>query len=101
LVCHAFNADFDGDQMAVHLPLSVEAQAEARVLMLSRHNILSPAPGKPLATPTQDLVIGIYYLTSALDEDLESVVPGKDTPLRLFGSSHHVPPATPRGRPGV
>ena len=63
LVCHAFNADFDGDQMAVHVPLSVEAQAEARILMLSAHNILSPANGRPLATPSQDMVIGLYYLT--------------------------------------
>ena len=63
LVCHAFNADFDGDQMAVHLPLSAEAQAEARILMLSSNNILSPAPGRPLATPTQDMVLGIYFLT--------------------------------------
>jgi DNA-directed RNA polymerase subunit beta' len=63
LVCHAFNADFDGDQMAVHLPLSAEAQAEARVLMLSSNNILSPAHGRPLATPTQDMVLGSYYLT--------------------------------------
>jgi DNA-directed RNA polymerase subunit beta' len=64
LVCTAFNADFDGDQMAVHLPLSVEAQAEARILMLSVNNIKSPAHGRPLATPTQDMVIGVYYLTS-------------------------------------
>jgi DNA-directed RNA polymerase subunit beta' len=63
LVCHAFNADFDGDQMAVHLPLSAEAQAEARVLMLSANNILSPAHGAPLATPTQDMILGTYYLT--------------------------------------
>ena len=63
LVCHAFNADFDGDQMAVHVPLSAEAQAEARILMLSANNILSPAHGAPLATPTQDMVLGIYYLT--------------------------------------
>jgi DNA-directed RNA polymerase subunit beta' len=63
LVCHAFNADFDGDQMAVHVPLSAEAQAEARILMLSSNNILSPAHGSPLATPTQDMVLGIYYLT--------------------------------------
>jgi DNA-directed RNA polymerase subunit beta' len=63
LVCHAFNADFDGDQMAVHLPLSAEAQAEARVLMLSSNNILSPASGRPLATPTQDMVLGAYFLT--------------------------------------
>jgi DNA-directed RNA polymerase subunit beta' len=63
LVCHAFNADFDGDQMAVHLPLSAEAQAEARILMLSANNILSPADGRPLVTPTQDMVFGAYYLT--------------------------------------
>ena len=63
LVCTAFNADFDGDQMAVHVPLSIEAQVEARVLMMSVNNILSPASGKPIATPTQDMVLGIYYLT--------------------------------------
>ena len=63
LVCHAFNADFDGDQMAVHVPLSAEAQAEARILMLSSNNILSPAHGRPLATPTQDMVLGLYFLT--------------------------------------
>ncbi len=67
LVCAAFNADFDGDQMAVHIPLSVEAQAEARVLMLSAHNVLSPAHGRPLVTPTQDMVIGVYYLTESDD----------------------------------
>ncbi|OGP30254.1 MAG: DNA-directed RNA polymerase subunit beta' [Deltaproteobacteria bacterium GWC2_42_11] len=63
LVCTAFNADFDGDQMAVHVPLSVEAQAEARVLMMSTNNILSPAHGKPIIIPTQDIVLGLYYLT--------------------------------------
>ncbi len=63
LVCTAFNADFDGDQMAVHLPLSAEAQAEARTLMLSAHNLLSPATGRPITVPTQDMVFGIYYLT--------------------------------------
>ena len=63
LVCTAFNADFDGDQMAVHLPLSAEAQAEARVLMLATNNILSPATGRPIASPTQDMVLGIYWLT--------------------------------------
>jgi DNA-directed RNA polymerase subunit beta' len=63
LVCTAFNADFDGDQMAVHVPLSIEAQVEARVLMMSVNNVLSPASGKPIATPTQDMVLGIYYLT--------------------------------------
>ena len=65
LVCTAFNADFDGDQMAVHLPLSAEAQAEARVLMLSANNILSPASGRPIVTPSQDLIIGGYYLTES------------------------------------
>ena len=67
LVCTAFNADFDGDQMAVHVPLSAEAQAEARILMLSTNNILSPAHGRPIAVPTQDMVLGIYYLTIAND----------------------------------
>ncbi len=65
LVCTAFNADFDGDQMAVHLPLSAEAQAEARILMLSSNNILKPADGKPVTMPTQDMVIGIYHLTAS------------------------------------
>ncbi|MCK4762088.1 MAG: DNA-directed RNA polymerase subunit beta' [Candidatus Aminicenantes bacterium] len=63
LVCPAFNADFDGDQMAVHIPLSLEAQAEAKILMLSTNNILNPANGRPLAVPTQDMVLGFYYLT--------------------------------------
>ena len=63
LVCTAFNADFDGDQMAVHVPLSVEAQMEARVLMMSTNNILSPANGKPIINPTQDIVLGLYYMT--------------------------------------
>jgi DNA-directed RNA polymerase subunit beta' len=63
LVCTAFNADFDGDQMAVHVPLSVEAQMEARVLMMSTNNILSPAFGKPIINPTQDIVLGLYYMT--------------------------------------
>jgi DNA-directed RNA polymerase subunit beta' len=74
LVCHAFNADFDGDQMAVHLPLSAEAQAEARILMLSSNNILSPAHGAPLATPTQDMILGAYYLTYGPEaEDLAKI----------------------------
>lgn len=63
LVCAAFNADFDGDQMAVHVPLSIEAQTEARMLMLSANNVLLPATGKPCITPTQDMILGIYYLT--------------------------------------
>jgi DNA-directed RNA polymerase subunit beta' len=67
LVCTAFNADFDGDQMAIHVPLSAEAQAEARVLMLSANNILSPQSGRPIVTPTQDMVIGGYYLTEHVE----------------------------------
>ena len=72
MVCTAFNADFDGDQMAVHVPLSLEAQAEARLLMLSANNLLSPASGRPVVTPTQDIVLGIYYLT-----DMRSGVRGE------------------------
>ena len=64
LVCPAFNADFDGDQMAVHIPLSLESQAEARLLMLASNNILSPATGRPIVTPSQDMVLGCYYLTA-------------------------------------
>ena len=63
LACTAFNADFDGDQMAVHVPLSAEAQAEARMLMLASNNLLKPSDGKPVAVPSQDMVIGSYYLT--------------------------------------
>ncbi len=86
LVCHAFNADFDGDQMAVHLPLSAEAQAEARVLMLSSNNILSPAHGSPLATPTQDMVLGTYYLTYGPSaEELAAIDPENyDGRVRTF-----------------
>ena len=70
LVCAAFNADFDGDQMAVHIPLSLEAQLEARVLMMSTNNILSPSNGKPIIVPSQDIVLGIYYLSqSSLEKD--------------------------------
>ena len=84
LVCTAFNADFDGDQMAVHLPLSSEAQAEARVLMLSANNVLSPAHGRPLVTPTQDMVIGCFYLSE--------FVPNEDpaTPVPTFRQIHAV-----------
>ena len=78
LVCTAFNADFDGDQMAVHVPLSAEAQAEARVLMLSTNNILSPANGRPITSPTQDMVLGLYSLTR---DDSAGVGAG-----RAFGS---------------
>jgi DNA-directed RNA polymerase subunit beta' len=90
LVCHAFNADFDGDQMAVHLPLSAEAQAEARILMLSSNNILSPASGRPLATPTQDMVLGIYYLTYS-DKDLEKMEASQlDPHPRRFDSADEI-----------
>jgi DNA-directed RNA polymerase subunit beta' len=90
LVCHAFNADFDGDQMAVHLPLSAEAQAEARVLMLSSNNILSPAHGRPLATPSKDMVLGGYYLTYA-DIDLTTAEAEKLDPRpRRFQSEEEV-----------
>ncbi|MEX1908850.1 DNA-directed RNA polymerase subunit beta' [Janibacter sp. Y6] len=80
LVCTAFNADFDGDQMAVHLPLSAEAQAEARILMLSSNNILKPADGRPVTMPTQDMIIGLFHLTSAL------AVEDEEAPLRSFAT---------------
>ncbi len=70
LVCTAFNADFDGDQMAVHVPLSIEAQTEARMLMLATNNILAPATGKPIITPSQDMVLGMYYLTIIKNPDM-------------------------------
>ena len=79
LVCTGFNADFDGDQMAVHLPLSVEAQAEAHVLMLSTHNIFSPANGKPIISPSQDIVMGIYFIT--LEPTTDEPVDPKTLPL--------------------
>ncbi len=68
LVCEAFNADFDGDQMAVHVPLSAEAQAEAKILMLSTNNVLSPASGNPIVSPSQDMVIGLYYITECYED---------------------------------
>lgn len=74
LVCTAFNADFDGDQMAVHVPLSIEAQTEARMLMLATNNILAPATGKPIITPSQDMVLGMYYLT--ILKDIEAPIKG-------------------------
>jgi DNA-directed RNA polymerase subunit beta' len=73
LVCPAFNADFDGDQMAVHVPLSLESQAEARLLMLASHNILSPATGRPIVAPSQDMVLGCYYLTAENPAALKGV----------------------------
>ena len=87
LVCTAFNADFDGDQMAVHIPLSMEAQLEAQVLMLSANNILSPANGAPLAVPTQDMVLGIYYLTKERLGTPERPVRGEG---RLFADAEEV-----------
>jgi DNA-directed RNA polymerase subunit beta' len=84
LVCAAFNADFDGDQMAVHLPLSFEAQLEARVLMLASNNILLPSNGRPVASPSQDMVIGCYYLTKAplAVQDAEDALRGARTKER-------------------
>ena len=79
LVCAAFNADFDGDQMAVHIPLSLEAQLEARVLMMSTNNILSPSNGKPIIVPSQDIVLGIYYLSQADDKN-------EDNPKGIFSN---------------
>ena len=88
LVCAAFNADFDGDQMAVHVPLSPKAQVEAQVLMLSSHNILSPAHGKPLTVPSQDLVLGLYYLTRRKEgcKGEGRVFPGFDEVLLAHGA---------------
>ena len=84
LVCTAFNADFDGDQMAVHVPLSLEAQLEARVLMMSTNNILSPATGKPIIVPSQDIVLGIYYIT--LEREGE---PGEGSTFSDIGEIEH------------
>ncbi|MDJ0920616.1 MAG: DNA-directed RNA polymerase subunit beta' [Henriciella sp.] len=84
LVCAAFNADFDGDQMAVHVPLSLEAQLEARVLMMSTNNILSPANGKPIIVPSQDIVLGLYYLS--LDKDNE---PGEGSMISDMAEMEH------------
>ena len=100
LVCHAFNADFDGDQMAVHVPLSAEAQAEARILMLSANNILSPAHGAPLATPTQDMVLGIYYLTYGPDaEDAGEARRGAQGRQGWQATAPRRRPSAPRRRP--
>ena len=84
LVCTAFNADFDGDQMAVHVPLSLEAQLEARVLMMSTNNILSPANGKPIIVPSQDIVLGLYYLSIELDDQ-----PGENMAFADMGEVQH------------
>jgi DNA-directed RNA polymerase subunit beta' len=86
LVCTAYNADFDGDQMAVHVPLSVEAQMEARLLMMAPLNIFNPSSGKPIMTPTQDITLGCYYLTA----EPRAVNQKKDQRLKLFGSKPEV-----------
>ncbi|HXT11385.1 MAG TPA: DNA-directed RNA polymerase subunit beta' [Candidatus Angelobacter sp.] len=86
LVCTAYNADFDGDQMAVHVPLSVEAQMEARLLMMAPNNIFSPSSGKPIITPTQDITLGCYYLSA----EPRTPIPAKLDTLKLFGSKTEV-----------
>ena len=86
LVCTAYNADFDGDQMAVHVPLSVEAQMEARMLMLAPNNIFSPSSGKPITTPTQDITLGCYYVTA----EPRKPMPANANELPLFGSKEEV-----------
>ena len=86
LVCTAFNADFDGDQMAVHVPLSLEAQLEARVLMMSTNNILSPANGKPIIVPSQDIVLGLYYLSLETPEFRET----DEQKCQAFGSAGEI-----------
>ena len=87
LVCGAFNADFDGDQMAVHLPLGAEAQAEARILMLSTNNILKPSDGRPVAMPSQDMIIGLFHLTSAPDPSVPVEVDEAGNPVVPYFSS--------------
>jgi DNA-directed RNA polymerase subunit beta' len=94
LVCTAFNADFDGDQMAVHLPLSAEAQSEARILMLASNNILSPATGRPIASPTQDMVLGIYWLTFT---EADTAVDRDPTGLPMYSSIGEVERAVDDG----
>ena len=109
LVCTAFNADFDGDQMAVHLPLSAEAQAEARLLMMASNNILSPATGRPIATPTQDMVLGLYYLNYADGQtdqsgEVEGVAPPEEVErhkLKAFGSAGEIELALTQKRIGL
>ncbi|MBD2162017.1 MULTISPECIES: DNA-directed RNA polymerase subunit gamma [Limnothrix] len=94
LVCPAFNADFDGDQMAVHVPLSLEAQAEARLLMLASNNVLSPATGRPIITPSQDMVLGCYYLTAENPNQKADV-------LRYFANLDDATIAYDRGKVGL
>jgi DNA-directed RNA polymerase subunit beta' len=98
LVCKGFNADFDGDQMAVHLPLSIEAQVEATVLMMSTNNIFSPANGNPIITPSQDIVMGCYYLTASRGEEGEKVEMGDGM---IFHSPAEIFSAFQQGKLGV
>src|SRR5229473_3321542 len=98
LVCKGFNADFDGDQMAVHLPLSIEAQVEATVLMMSTNNIFSPANGNPIITPSQDIVMGCYYLTASRGDEGES---GEDGEGKTFASTAELHTAYAEKKVGV
>ena len=98
LVCKGFNADFDGDQMAVHLPLSIEAQVEATVLMMSTNNIFSPANGQPIISPSQDIVMGCYYLTATRGELGESGEAGEG---KMFASPAEVFTAFAQKKLGV
>ena len=98
LVCTAFNADFDGDQMAVHLPLSAEAQAEARLLMLGKYNILSPATGRPIASPTQDMVLGLYWMTYS---DADVSADRDPAGLPVYGDVGEIERAVESGAIGV
>ena len=100
LVCAGYNADFDGDQMAVHLPLSLEAQVEAQVLMMSTHNIFSPANGNPIVSPSQDIVMGVYFLTAA-PMDCPADAPGQRSKVPSFASVHEVLLALDHRKVGV
>ena len=100
LVCTAYNADFDGDQMAVHVPLSVEAQVESKSLMLATNNIFSPSSGKPVTTPTQDIALGCYFVTSESQQfqmERKGVRPKKDEALRLMNDIEEVQTAYDEG----
>ena len=101
LACTAFNADFDGDQMAVHVPLSVEAQAEARVLMLSVNNILAPKDGSPITTPTQDMILGSYYLTHPGQAEGERNTPAEKGDGKIFTDIEEMLMAYETGKVGI
>ena len=106
LVCTAFNADFDGDQMAVHVPLSIEAQLESRLLMMSTNSIFSPSSGKSVMTPTQDIALGIYYMTALSQPDkMRKFRPGHDPDsiehLPIFTNNDEVLLAQIEGAVGI